>query len=97
MIRSTILATATLAALALPAFAAPLKPPMMQPHHTGQWYVIQSAASGQCYVADRRAGLDEAQLGVYGSQSQANTALAWSIPCANAAGGNSPPDRAKSS
>ena len=27
------------------------------------------------------------------SQAQAESALAWNIPCSNAAGGNSPPDR----
>jgi hypothetical protein len=91
MFRTTTLAAAAVAALALPAFAAAPKPPMAHPPQTAHWYIIQSVASGVCYVTDRRAGLDEAQVsGAYRTESQAEVALGSNLPCRDAAGGNSP-------
>ncbi|HMN87381.1 MAG TPA: hypothetical protein PKA74_15535 [Bauldia sp.] len=109
MLRTAILAAASIAALALPASASAPKPPMAHPlqygapaaHRSatgGQWYIIQSVASGACYVVDRRAGLDEAQVsGAYRSEGQADAALAFNIPCANAAGGNDGPEHQRNS
>jgi len=91
MFRTTILAATAVAALTLPAFAAAPKPPMARPLPAAHWYIIQSVASGACYVTDRRAGLDEAQVGgAFRTESQAEVALSSNFPCRDAAGGNSP-------
>ena len=80
MLHKLILATATLAAMTAPGLAASGTQSGLRENVA--WTVLQDAGRNPCYVAERKAGPGEAQLGgVYRTEAQAQAAIAAIASC----------------